>query len=216
MTTYFRRESTCANCGKPSEHNVLGSTNAFGSADLDLRPPEMQRSTMNAWLQACPHCHYIASDVGEREGDLSLVGSQGYVDALADLRFPQLARIFLAHAFLNAADPALAGYSRLRAAWVCDDAHRVEAAIECRIAAAADMARAKPFPDDQPGATRGAVLVDVLRRAGRLEEADAECQELLARASVEGIIRQVLEAQRGLIAQRDTTGHTVAEVVQSP
>jgi hypothetical protein len=216
MTTYFRRESTCANCGKPSEHHVLGSTNAFGSADLDLRPPPMQRSTMNAWLQECPHCHYIAPEVAEREGDLSIVNSQGYADVLADLRYPELARRFLAHALLNAADPALAGHSRLRAAWVCDDAHNAEAATECRTAAAADMAQTKPFPDDQQGATRGAILVDVLRRAGQFEEADAECQELLGRTSAQGIIRQVLEAQRRLIAQKDTAGHTVAEVVQSP
>lgn len=37
----------CAVCGKESEQITLASTNTFGSPDLDLRPPEMKRSTMS-------------------------------------------------------------------------------------------------------------------------------------------------------------------------
>jgi ribosomal protein L37E len=60
MTTYTRKEVTCANCGAQSSHATLGSTNEFGSPDLDLRPPQMMRATMNAWLQECPACGLVA------------------------------------------------------------------------------------------------------------------------------------------------------------
>jgi len=54
MTTLFPQKETCFVCGNTSEHTVIGSTNAFGSPDLDLRPPEMQRSTITHRVQRCP------------------------------------------------------------------------------------------------------------------------------------------------------------------
>ena len=50
MTTLDERTSTCAICGGRSKQTVVASTNARGSPDLDLRPPEMQRSTMPYWV----------------------------------------------------------------------------------------------------------------------------------------------------------------------
>ena len=97
-----------------------------------------------------------------------------------------------------------------------DDARMTGAAIECRTEAANHLTRTKPFAEDGGGNSRGAVLVDVLRRAGKFEAADAECQELLGRTSVQGIVRQVLEAQRRFIANRDAAAHTVAEATRSP
>ncbi|MBR4908658.1 MAG: hypothetical protein IKZ43_06585 [Acidaminococcaceae bacterium] len=46
MTTMFRQKYKCAVCGAEQEFYGIASTNSFGSPDLDLRPPEMQRSTM--------------------------------------------------------------------------------------------------------------------------------------------------------------------------
>ena len=215
MTTMFRRDVTCANCGKSSEHQLIGSTNAFGSSDLDLRPPEMQRSTMWAWVQECPHCHYVAGDLGRSEGDRSLVSGAEYLGVLNDMRFPKLARQFLAQAFLAAGtDPESAGHARLHAAWSCDDAGKVDLAVECRRLAADDLARSKPFADSQNGLTRGALLVDVLRRSEQFEVAAAECDYLLEYAAATEILRQVLELQARLIAARDAGRHTVSEATK--
>lgn len=41
----------------------MTSTSTWGYPDLDLRPSEMQRSSMFAWLQECPHCGYVARDI---------------------------------------------------------------------------------------------------------------------------------------------------------
>ena len=56
MTTQSAEECTCAVCGRVSMQGVIMSTNAFGSPDLDLRPPPMERFTIDHWVQECPHC----------------------------------------------------------------------------------------------------------------------------------------------------------------
>ena len=58
MTIIKDIETECSVCGETTEQPVLMSTNSWGYPDLDLRPPEMQRSTMHVWIQECPHCGY--------------------------------------------------------------------------------------------------------------------------------------------------------------
>ena len=41
----------------------MTSTSTWGYPDLDLRPAEMKRSSMFAWLQECPHCGFVARDI---------------------------------------------------------------------------------------------------------------------------------------------------------
>ena len=63
MTTFLQEKLTCVICGSTSKHEMLGSTNTYGSPDLDLRPPEMHRSTMDYWVQECPFCGYVYSSI---------------------------------------------------------------------------------------------------------------------------------------------------------
>ena len=63
MTTMYQDTVKCYVCGKESKQTVLGSTNSFGSQDLDLRPPEMMRGTMEYWAHECPYCGYIAKNI---------------------------------------------------------------------------------------------------------------------------------------------------------
>jgi tetratricopeptide (TPR) repeat protein len=209
----LRSESVkCRNCGASSEHTVLMSTNAFGSPDLDLRPPEMQRSTMDTWLQLCPCCGYCAPDIGQQPANAVVLGSEAYCAALQGTDYPELARRFLAFAGANAAsDPATAASAYLQAAWVCDDALLVEQASGCRRRAVAWFRRCKPFATDEQGVGTGSVFVDVLRRSGQLAEAAAECATLLGGKAATGMMRKVLEYQQQLIAQMDTDAHRVSD-----
>jgi len=212
MTTYFQKSVKCVNCRTSSEHHLLGSTNASGSADLDLRPPEMRRSTMRAWLQECPRCRYIAPSLEGATGDLSIVASAAYRAILTDHRFRDLAKRFLAHSLFSIhSDPLSAGLDRLHAAWVCDDSRQTALATECRMMAAECFAKLVPFADSVEGLTHGAVMVDVLRRAGQFDWAAALCDELLVLQNAQDLLRQVLEYQGQRIAARDVGGYTIAD-----
>lgn len=68
MTTISQIEVKCPVCENEFEINVIMSTNSFGSPDLDLRPPEMQRSTMNMWVHECPGCGYVSGNFSNDAG----------------------------------------------------------------------------------------------------------------------------------------------------
>ena len=211
MTTLAKRTVACGSCGRLSDQTVLNSTNAFGSPDLDLRPPEMQRSTMPFWLQRCPHCGYCAPELEKAPADPRVLVSEPYRSALQRGDVPELAQRFLAYALtLSPSDPAAAGQVLLRAAWVCDDARRHEQADECRRRAAEMFKQRKPFSGEE-GVTIGAVLVDVLRRAGQFADAKSECSALLGAPEVSGLLRDVLEYQQRLIEREDRRAHSVSE-----
>lgn len=63
MTTLASTSKKCLVCGTVSQFSALQSTNSFGYSDLDFRPAEMKRSTMPYWIQECPCCGYVSSDI---------------------------------------------------------------------------------------------------------------------------------------------------------
>ena len=185
MTTLFKEEETCFVCGKSSEHTVLGSTNAFGSPDLDLRPPPMKRSTIRHWVQRCPFCGYCAASISEGpEAAKRIVTSSGYGEQLA-AAFPALANQFLCWSLIQAADGEEAGaaMAALHAAWICDDERATAKADICRRKAIAQFtnARAKGQQFAEDGAAETLLLVDLYRRTGQFEQVEAICEEELAR-----------------------------------
>lgn len=89
MTMIFPKKLRCAVCGRASEHQVLASTNTMGPPDLDLRPEEMQRSTMNVWVQRCPHCGYCARSIeDETEGAAEYLRGEAYAKLSGDAAYP--------------------------------------------------------------------------------------------------------------------------------
>ena len=92
MTTMYADTRTCKNCGQDSEQIILGSTNSFGSPDLDLRSPPMVRDTMDTWIQVCPHCKFCAPNIAKAKVPERPVTDPEYLAAFEDERFPELAR----------------------------------------------------------------------------------------------------------------------------
>lgn len=215
MTTFASDNRPCGHCGATVECTLLASTNRFGSPDLDLRPPEMERSTMHMWLQACPTCGYVAYEIEEpTPGADAVIGSASYQALINAEQIPETASRFLRYALLHPDEHEAAGNARLRAAWACDDAGAVELAQRYREEAAADLLSLRPFADDEGSVTTGVVLVDVLRRAGRHAEASelvAELQSL--RSAAQETIAAVLAFQQQRCDQADTNGYTIADAV---
>jgi len=96
MTTFDELPVTCAVCGTTSVHPILMSTNSFGSPDLDLRPAEMQRSTVWMWVQRCPQCGYCADSLDKAgDGADAVTASASYREQLVDPGLPELAVSFV-------------------------------------------------------------------------------------------------------------------------
>ena len=139
MTTFFREKLTCVICGSKSKHEMLGSTNTYGSPDLDLRPPEMQRSTMDCWVQECPSCGYAYSSIEEKADNSEVtISSDAYVEILSGNLNGTLTGRFVKASLIaeKAADIDAAANYALSAAWAADDASNGTSANSCRHRAA--------------------------------------------------------------------------------
>lgn len=214
MTTLCERKIRCSLCGSESEYTEIRSTNAFGSADLDMRPPEMERSTIDTWVQRCPKCGYCESEVStSRPGAKALVKGKEYRNQLNDPACPELANSFLCKSILDreAADYAAATWAIIHAAWACDDSHRAEQARACRYKAAEMLIFTEEHGQQvigQEGASN-AILVDLLRRSGQVDRARQVISAKRGGISVD-VIARILDYQTVLIDQNDLSCHTIA------
>ena len=209
----------CAICGEMSPQNVLASTSTSGPPDLDLRPSGPARWALQFRVQCCPRCGYCAENIGERAPRAGrTVASVIYRDVLENARMPALARHYFCAALVAEAGERRGDAARrfIDAAWACDDAGAAEQARICRQRAAEMLASALEWgdvPTESP-VVRG-VLADLLRRAGRYDEAisaldlgeeliDLGDEEGSGTATVLGFIRELAEVG-------DEDAHSVAE-----
>ena len=219
MTWYGGKKERCIVCDTESEYTTIGSTNRDGYPDLDGRPPEMERSTIDAWVQRCPACGYCALDVSVRNDKAAVVvRSQKYQDQLTSTEYSKLANAYLCSAIVSeeCLDFAAAMRSLVYAAWVCDDEHRQPHAIICRTKAVEMLLLFEQHGQcvSNPDGDITALLVDLLRRSGRLESAlniIATRYPGIADAS----IKRTLDFQKALIARNDVSCHTFAEVSET-
>ncbi len=217
MTTMFVENFTCCICDTPSEHSVIGSTNAFGAADLDTRPPEMARSTIYQSVQRCPSCGYCAADLSKGDDGVSdIVATDNYQMILNQLELPDLANTFLAMSHISQQQQqfSTAAWQVIEAAWICDDEDNIDSAKKCREEALMLIEKGhsnKQFLSEQKGASE-AISIDLFRRTGRFEEA-FELVQKTKTMELEEILCQILEFEEELIRSGDIDVHTIDEVL---
>jgi hypothetical protein len=216
MTTLFDSEKTCGVCGTKSTHTVIGSTNSFGSSDLDLRPPPMKRDTMPYWLDECPKCHLVCEDLeSPPEGSAKVIATSEYLSLAKEEDVPDLCRIFRAWSYLadQIGMKTEAATSRLHSAWAADDVSNAAMAKAERIAAAARFSELRdnkqPYPEQK--GTAELLIADLWRRAENwpiaLKEANNGCE-----IADDPFIKRLCVYEARLIESRDTARHTVEEV----
>lgn len=141
MTTLASTSRKCFVCGRITQFPVLQSTNSYGYSDLDFRPAEMKRSTMPYWIQECPGCGYVSSDISRPVPFIryvrSLLQSEDYINC-GDIPFhTELAQQFFRQFYLlfeeGRKESALNAI--LAAAWCCDDTGEQNSASKCRLLA---------------------------------------------------------------------------------
>jgi len=135
MTTMIEKEVVCCICGEKSNHMEIGSTNSFGSADLDTRPPEMERSTIYHWIQRCPSCGYCSPDLSECGDETKeIINSKEYQNIIESSEVPEIAASFLALSYEKEKQQEYSNsaWRAIHAAWVCDDENNLESSAKCR------------------------------------------------------------------------------------
>lgn len=215
MTTMYTQEKTCAVCARPTEVIVVGSSNEFGSKDLDLRPAEMLRSTYAHWTERCSHCGYCASDISEPdEFAATVVQSDEYKLQLNDKNFPHLANIFLCEAMILKAGgyDVAAGFAYLHAAWACDDDGNAPEARKCRLYSLAEFESVRASGETILGEPIAdyILLADLQRRAGEFDFAAATCVEGISK-STDAKLNNIIRFQQYLSAIQDSEVHKVEE-----
>lgn len=173
-------EFTCSVCGKKSSHNIIKNSAAPGAPDLDLRPSEPHRSTMEYWVMECPHCGYC-NDIIEKPLDPDhhgFLSSEGYLSVNYIVTENALAIKFLKKAMVNASNKQYADavQSWLYAAWVFDDEGDEENARTCRKCAVTiiDLNQANIFSDNE---NFQILKADMLRRSGEFERVISEYKD---------------------------------------
>ncbi len=217
MTTLETEIDKCWICGTDSEHQAVASTNVAGPADLDTRPPESVRSCVAFGVRRCPSCGYCAPTLAKGpEEAAEILKRDKYRDQLHSEAYPEIANRFLCWAIIQeeVGEFVTAGWSAVRAAWICDDEDRPEAAGLCRLQAVRLFGRASEAGTVFAGG-RGAdeaLLADLLRRAGHFDDIERLVESGLRRKPDMQIAR-ILRLQQDLAAQGDRDRHTVDEAV---
>ena len=176
MTTIAYVEKKCAVCKAVHEYIALSSTNAFGSPDLDLRPPEMQRSTMSYWVQECPECGYAAYKVSDPcMIDAAFLKREEYVSCEGIGFVSDLAKTFYRQYMISLQEGRIkdAFFAALHAAWACDDEPDVKNAEKCRLLS---IPLITDLIDKNDAEKENLLLIkaDLLRRTRRFNELIAE------------------------------------------
>lgn len=219
VTTVDHRAVICGVCTTESVQAIMTSTSAFGASDLDMRPPEPQRSALWLAVQRCPSCGFRASSLEAGDEDLRELMDAGYDAVVADESLPELARDFLGAAWIaeHRGDERAAAWDAVKAAWVCDDAGEVDGARRCRDRAVElielGAAEGDQLVDDLDA--EAAVKADLLRRAGRFDEASECAREALDEGADDSFLRRLLEYQLELVRRSDDAARTTDDAPEN-
>lgn len=211
MTMIRDLDIKCSACGEMSSQPILFSTNSIGAPDLDLRPPEMQRSTMNTWLMECPHCGYISPKLdGELEISKDFLKTDRYINC-DGLEFEwELAERFYRYYLIcnEMNDESGSFYSLLHCAWICDDVEDVKNARKMRKMAIAHIDKLIRL-DDEDKDTYLLIKADLLRRIGEFSQLIEEYKDLITGDELmDKIVKfQIMKSKEG-----DDTCYTVEDV----
>jgi len=213
MTLPYFDNVVCSVCGTETHVSGLMSTNAFGSPDLDMRPPEMQRSTMEYWVQKCGKCGFCSADLSdESENSQWLIKTPEYISTLNEENYPALANLFRCKSLINESDGnyAHAVMASLHSAWVCDDENLLEQSFSCRIDAISLFKKAEENKDDfsDPEGVVDLIFIDMLRRVGKYEEATREITKRQVHVDDPSLLR-IFIYQAILIGKQDRSCHVI-------
>lgn len=213
MTTFMRERRICSICGAESYYQETASTNSFGSPDLDLRPPEMKRSTMMTWVHQCPKCGYASGSVTDHTSvSQEWLQTTEYKKCEGIAFKSDLARLFYQAHMIKLKDGrrSEAFHDLLHAAWSSDDKHDTDNAKRCRKLA---LQYVEDLIHDNPENKKSILVMkaDLMRRAGNFEEL---LQEYATIGFENDLLDQIIAFELNRAAAHDSKCYTVNDAVK--
>ena len=215
MTNMTQIEMKCSVCGKTSEQPVILSTNNFGYPDLDTRPPEMYRSTMNTWILECPHCGYVAKNLEEElKINEDYLKSNKYKTCNGINFKSDLSKNFYKRYLIESenSEDINAYFALLYCAWTCDDSEDLEnskftrqLAIELADKIIKDN---KNSNDDVENLI--VMKADLLRRTGEFNQLIKDYEKLTLK---DELLNKIIKFQVEKAYEKDNKCYTVEEVL---
>lgn len=210
MTTCDERTVKCANCGKKQKVSMLMSTNTMGPCDFDLRPAPMKRYTLSMCIEFCEKCEYGSHDIGSiSEKGKDVLGTKEYHDFIHSFVESKTVMAYLGDYYIKKEEGRYreAYYAMKSVSWLLDD-KRSAKAKEARILALEcfDKCSEREFPIDEHIAK-----TDILRRAGKFDEAIAFAKELLTKVNNDLLVK-ILECEIKYASDKDTRCHSLGEI----
>ncbi len=200
----------CSVCRKHSDHAIIKNSANPGAPDLDMRPNEPHRSSMEYWVMECPHCGYCNGMLITRaEFDHEYLKSDEYLNLGGIETDNVLAARFIKKALVNIKNNNLkeAVQSYLYAAWVFDDEKNNENARLCRLAGVKVMdENADAFSNDD---NFQILKIDLLRRSGDFDRIIQEYDGKQYKNIVHSVIA---EFQVRFARKMDSSAHNIDEI----
>ncbi|MBP7119997.1 MAG: hypothetical protein KBA49_02025 [Methanolinea sp.] len=211
---------TCFICHKsskqifsaPSTDPITAETS--GIVELDGRPKELTAEILKNQLEVCPHCGYIAEDIGEKTGTTKdFLQSPDFFD-LQNPDSPPLASRYIraARIQLEEKNPKKALDYYLMAAWSADTMRQREIAVSCRRKALSLIFAGNKTFADIPS-DKWVPVIDTMRRCGDFDSVITHCTNLLAIAGP--TLRQGLDYELFCAKQHDDEPHTNLDAANS-
>jgi len=219
MTTLLKTFKNCIFCQHTTEITSYGSTNEFGSPDLDLRPAEMRRSTINMWIEVCKNCNFSWNDIEDKEIDVNVLkkvmDTNEWKNLNLDKHTNDLSLNFERHAMISREMGMLeqTANSYLHAAWAADDADIDSDSIKYRNLSVEYFLKYLKIIDEtsRDSFAINALISDLLRVTKRYEENIQFIKDNLIKISDEQI-QKILNFQLQKSLLQDSKIYKVSDV----
>lgn len=202
----------CAICGKVSNYTIILSSNCFGHMDLDTRPSQMLRSLLPYQIEFCEKCGYANDQIEELAfEDVKLtMKNEEYQNILNNDFIPNMGKAYLLSGYLHEInkEDKKSGFLYMMAAWSFDDCLNKKQAIYARKKA---ISLFEKYLKKEDNIQLRMIIVDLLRRTEKYEEAILSAQELLNKVEEE-FLKKILLYQIDLSKINESSCHNVGEV----
>lgn len=210
MTTMRKTTETCALCGTINHRHMLTSYNTFGGQDTEFRPFAIGFDPLALQVHTCFQCGYAGYRISEGVTDelrpkierlMKRINSTGIPGG--DIPYVRMALL----AELRKADDEVVGELWLRAAWMAEDAGKVEEALLLRTNAAARFSQclteARTAAVDASYGLKLLRLSEIYRRVGEFEHA-TWWRKRAEKVEIHNDMRRMLPKIKQLTDERNT------------